>query len=213
LPINPQHEADRIAGSLDIDWSDLLDDIAFVLGGAATAAGKQVVAALGASDDAFDVVDVFGKDYAQRRGAELVGMRVMSDGTVVPNPNPEFAITETTRNMVRGKLAEAIESGSSVHELRTAIMDDVFGVKRALVISRTEISLAHNRGQLEGAKASGVQSKSWFDAGDEAECDECPENADEGPIDIGDDFTSGDHAPPAHPNCRCSLVYYPPDDE
>jgi hypothetical protein len=33
----------------------------------------------------------------------------------------------------------------------------------------------------------------------------CQDNEDEGPIPIGETFSSGDDAPPAHNNCRCWL--------
>ena len=33
----------------------------------------------------------------------------------------------------------------------------------------------------------------------------CEGNADDGPIAVGETFSSGDERPPAHPNCRCWL--------
>ena len=214
MPSNKTNEdiAEAIAQSLDLDWDDVGDDIADEVEPVARGAGRQLLVQIG-NEDAFSVVDAFAVDYAKRRGADLVGRKILSDGTVVDNPSPAFAITESTRDMVREKLISALDAGSSVHELRTAIMDDVFGVSRALVIARTEVSFAHNQGQLEGAKESGLAYKAWYAADDEAECEDCQGNADEGVLEISDGFSSGDDAPPVHPNCRCSLVYYSADDE
>ena len=149
MPSNKTNEdiAEAIAQSLDLDWDDVGDDIADEVEPVARGAGRQLLVQIG-NEDAFSVVDAFAVDYAKRRGAYLVGRKILSDGTVVDNPSPAFAITESTRDMVREKLISALDAGSSVHELRTAIMDDVFGVSRALVIARTEVSFAHNQGQL-----------------------------------------------------------------
>jgi len=208
MPVDPKHLAEQIAASLDINFDDIGDEIALLLAPVAGDAMRAAMAALGAEKDAFDVADAYGIDYAQRRGAELVGRRKLADGTVIDNPSPVFAITETTRDMVRAKLVEALENGWSVSDLRTAIMEDVFGLARALMIARTETVTAHNAGQIAGAREMGVAFKAWFDAGDEAECEECPGNADEGIIAMDETFKTGDDCPPAHPNCRCSLVFY-----
>lgn len=189
-----------------MNWAAYGDDAQGILEDTAQGAGRDVLAALGMKD-AFSLVDAFAVDYAKLRGAELVGRRVLSDGTIVDNPNPEWAITETTRDMVRDKVLAALEAGDSAQQLRADLLDDVFGVKRALMIARTEIDTAHNKGQLSGAQVAGMKAKAWLVA-DSVVCDDCEENGEAGVINVDSDFPSGDDSPTAHPHCRCTLVFY-----
>ena len=39
-------------------------------------------------------------------------------------------------------------------------------------------------------------------------CIVCIANLEDGEIDMDEDFESGDDAPPAHPNCMCSLMVH-----
>jgi hypothetical protein len=98
-----------------------------------------------------------------------------------------------------------LEQGWSADRLASALMDSsAFGRDRAEMIARTELIRASNQGTLNGFQASGVVlQKEWttFDP-----CPICEENEEQGPIDLGDEFASGDDAPPAHPNCKCALV-------
>jgi hypothetical protein len=52
--------------------------------------------------------------------------------------------------------------------------------------------------------------KSWVTNGDG--CPTCEANEDDGPIPIDEDFTSGDYAPQAHPECDCTLEFTDDDD-
>ncbi len=83
-----------------------------------------------------------------------------------------------------------------------------FSDDRAELIARTEIAMANQTGALEGmklARGAGVKLKKvWVPDADA--CDVCQENADDGPIDIDDDFPSGDDQPTAHPHCECVIA-------
>ena len=82
-----------------------------------------------------------------------------------------------------------------------------FSADRAELIAGTEIARANSVGALEGYKAvreSGVAVKKEWLLG-ENPCEICQANAEEGPIDLDDEFSSGDPAPPAHPNCECAV--------
>ena len=44
-------------------------------------------------------------------------------------------------------------------------------------------------------------------------CSDCEDNMAAGPIPVGEEFPSGDYAPPAHPNCPGELIYTNEDGE
>ncbi len=76
------------------------------------------------------------------------------------------------------------------------------------LIARTEIANANSQSSLEGykgAREDGVDVKKEWLLGPDP-CPICEENAAAGPIDLDDEFPSGDDAPTAHPNCECALM-------
>lgn len=84
---------------------------------------------------------------------------------------------------------------------------------RAYRIARTELSFAYNRGQLEAVRQAiesgwlpGQAKKVWLTAPDDRLCDIC-ESLDGEERDLDEPFSIGEDAPPAHPNCRCSVSY------
>jgi len=151
-------------------------------------------------------VNQVAMDYAQNRGAELVGMKWV-DGKLVQNPNAAMAITDSTRNMLREILNDAFSHETPMSELVQKIRDaGVFSEQRAKLIASTEVKFAQARGNIEAWKKSGVVKEvEWVLSADHTEDDECDANADAGPVAVGEAFPSGDVAPPEHPNCWCSL--------
>ena len=195
-----------LTGEVD-DW---LEEIVKDGGYAALA---QVGIDVKAEEGAAGVVNRYAVDYAKERGAEMVGMRYNELGDLVENPRAEWAITESTRDMLRGLIADAMESGASNQTLANSIEDSyAFSKDRAMVIARTETQMASNGGALTGYKASGVvASKQWVTAEDDQVEEECIANSEAGPgkdgvLGLDEDYPSGDDAPPAHPNCRCVIV-------
>lgn len=65
----------------------------------------------------------------------------------------------------------------------------------------TEAQLSKRSVELKEAADEGETEKSWVGG----TCETCQENADEGWIDMDEQFPSGDDEPPAHPNCDCEL--------
>ena len=94
-------------------------------------------------------------------------------------------------------------------DLEDAIQEaGAFSPARAELIARTEVTRANSYGSLGGYKAAkdaGVNVKKAWHPDDEA-CEICLGNADDGDIDLDDSFSSGDDAPPGHPNCECSII-------
>ena len=147
-------------------------------------------------------------DYAMNRAAEMVGRKWMN-GELVDNPNADWVITDSTRDMLNEFVVSVLDGSLPASQLPQAILDSTaFSPARAQMIARTELMAASGQGSLAGyrtARANGVKVRKSWEADPQA-CDECQANAEEGDIDIDDDFQSGDDAPPAHPNCECVLV-------
>ena len=204
----PNRTAELVLDSIEIDWKTLLS----LLVPEFLEAGKQGVDELiaGLGLDQFVSWDDVAPDvqrYADTRAAELIGMHRREDGIYVPSAVPGIAITDTTRDMLRTTVRDAIAEGSTAAELQTAIIDNyAFSPARALAIARTETAFARNHGQLIAARASGVCRRKRWELGEEA-CEECRALAALGWIDIALDFPGGIIAPPLHPNCVCSLGY------
>ncbi len=117
-------------------------------------------------------------------------------------------ISDNTRDMLQSAVVDAIEQGMGSRELAARISASVgFSEARAETISRTELIRASNAAALDAYKASGVvDGKSWATAGDDAVEEDCEMNEADGVIPLDDAFSSGDDAPPAHPNCRCDIL-------
>lgn len=196
--------------SITFNWQGLFPALRKLLGKIFGIGGAQMLVQLAvpAGSDPFQDVAESTDDYAAERAAELVGMKW--DGKkLIPNPNPEFSITENTRKLLRATVVQALKEGWGASKLRDAIIDNYgFSPARSLMIARTERQLAQNKGALKAAKASGVVTrKRWVLASEHPMDDECDENDHDGWIPVDEDFTSGDDAPPAHPNCACNVEF------
>jgi hypothetical protein len=165
---------------------------------------------LGADDRSIvEQLDPLALSFAQKRAAELVGMKVMPDGRVIENPNAAWSINDTTRDALRAAVSNAVSEGYSVADLAEDILTDIGDdAPRAEMIARTELAFAHTNGNLEGWRQSGVVTgKRWVMADTHPEEDECDEAAAEGVIGLDDAFdTTGTDGPPAHPNCLCDVL-------
>jgi SPP1 gp7 family putative phage head morphogenesis protein len=106
-------------------------------------------------------------------------------------------------------------------QLADAIAQDTaFSDERAMTIARTESATADVQGNMAAYREARDQVgivvlKEWITAGDDLVSEDCAANAEQGAIDLDDDFQSGANAPPDHPNCRCDVlpVRFPTDDE
>jgi len=148
------------------------------------------------------------KAFAEERAAELVGKRVVA-GELIDNPDPRWAITETTRDGLRDLVTNAIDQGDSPKELADAIEEAyAFSESRAEMIARTELAYAHVQGNVEAWRESEVVEMKQSILGDNHDDeDECDDAADEGPIALEDDFEMGEFGPPYHPNCVCAVGF------
>lgn len=156
--------------------------------------------------EAITVINEGGVRYASRRAAELVGMKWV-EGVLIDNPNPLYAITETTRRGIRKQVIKSIKEGDGAEQLKERLMNDyLFSKQRSRVIARTELAFSHINGNLLAWQESGVvKGKRWLLADTHPEVDVCDFNDGEEVL-LMDLFSSGHLSPPAHPNCLCGLV-------
>lgn len=145
--------------------------------------------------------------WAKARSAEMVGMKWIK-GKLVPNPDAKWAITSSTRDLLRNLTTQALEEGLSTDALANMIENnEAFGKARARTIARTEIAKADVAGAMQGYRLSAVVThKRWLTASDEAVSAECAECENAGAILLNDNFPSGVDAPPNHPRCRCAVL-------
>ena len=114
-------------------------------------------------------------------------------------------ITGTTLDRLGTALATGLDHGWSVDQLGRSIRDIVGSADRAVTIANTEMARATCAASLDSYAQLGVEQVEWLVAWGDA-CDDCQANADQGPVNLGDEFESGDDAPPAHPNCLCDVA-------
>lgn len=113
----------------------------------------------------------FATDYSQDRTAELVGKRVLEDGTIIDNPNPEFSISESTRNMLRSDLVSSMEEGLTPAEIAKNLEGNyAFSESRSKMIARTETGFSWNAGAIKMYSHSGVKLLYVHDGDGDQDC-------------------------------------------
>lgn len=174
-------------------WRQLSATLQTALAGLATSQAADAVRA---------AIDASGSEATD---AEIAGMLDVANENAVAWAAERAgelitSISETTRDGVRDIVRQAIADGAS----NTALADLLstayeFSGDRAEMIARTETAYAEASGTLDGWMASGVvEGKVWL--ADAEACDEClPLDGEE--VGLDESFSSGDDAPPLHPNC------------
>src|SRR5271169_6659431 len=135
------------------DFAVLANGTADLLGKVSEASGHDALLTLGFKEDTdsglFDVVNDHVGDFAAKRGAELVGMKYDEDGELIVNPSAKWAITDGTRELLRGMVSDAVEEGWSAPQLADAVEQHyAFSESCAEMIGRTEIARAQGQGNL-----------------------------------------------------------------
>lgn len=114
-------------------------------------------------------------------------------------------LDETSLAVVRGAVADWVESGEPLAALRVRL-EPTFGEVRARLIASTETTRAYADGAHRAYVASGVVGEEeWLTAVDDRVCPIC------GPLEgqrrrLNGTFPGGLSAPPAHPGCRCRVA-------
>jgi hypothetical protein len=194
-------ETDGIVSALDLKLLEGLTATHPWIEDVASDRAESELVSLGISEksDFFDHANDRAAAYAEQRSAEMVTQ-----------------IDESTRNMLRAKIAAGLEAGAMREDIIDSIMEsDIFSEKRATLIADTEVAMANGQGALAGykeAKAAGVKLKKVWVC-DSNPCDICEENQDAGEIEVESEFPSGDDAETAHPGCLCHTESVVEDDD
>jgi hypothetical protein len=213
---NERDDADEIAAAITAELefdglTALANEIGVDLSDVVTDSVNQVIAQMGVTDrsDLVNQVNEKAVAIARDRAAEMVGMRWGDDGSLVENPDAQWAITQSTRDALRDVIASGLQDNIGISSIIDNIEDmGGFSRERAELIAETEVRRANSQAALDGYTAArddlGIEMmKEWLLG--EAPCDICQGNADQGPIPLEEPFESGDDAPPGHPNCECAL--------
>ena len=145
-----------------------------------------------------DLASIRGEQWLLKHGAELVTQ-----------------INEFTRERMAALLAESFKKGEPIEVTAQKLMAkfDEMSIARARRIAITETSKAWSYAEMESAadfeRAGYTMVKEWLLGPMHPRYDICDHNHEEGAIPLKQPFSSGDMAPPQHPNCGCSLITYP----
>jgi hypothetical protein len=202
----------QLIGKVDLSGLDAMIDVTREdLEAMGLEGGRVAMASVGVLDreELVERVNASAVAYARERSAELVGKRVLEDGSIIDNPNAKWAIDESTREAIKNTISEGLHENIGSDAIVEALETDfAFSPERADMVSRTEIAMANSEAAMTGyreAEEDGVKlSKEWILG--PAPCEICQENNDAGPIGLDDEFPSGDDTVPAHPNCECAVV-------
>ncbi len=142
----------------------------------------------------FDYVFPAAHDYAEERGAEMIGKKLV-DGELIDNPNAKWVIDDYTRERVNELTQEAISEGWGPEELAEHIDESgVFGEARAEMIARTEVAIAQSRGKVRTYREADIEKVMVLDGDYDSECQDANnsvwtvDEAEENPVE--------------HPNCE-----------
>ena len=115
--------------------------------------------------------------------------------------------------MLANDIDTAMKEGWTTDELADVLSENyAFSDARAETIARTEVAYADMQGSMESYRASGVVTGKKVLLAEDP-CPICEENANDGIIDLDEDFSSGDDAAPFHPNCECTVTPIIGDEE
>jgi HK97 family phage portal protein len=188
--------------------------------------------ALDLQDDSLKVIGKLVEQSAQEASASVGGVFDILDNNVIEAIKAEqfkFAkqVSDTSASQIKDVMFQAFNDGLSLKDLRKEIqqLGDEFNQVRAQTIARTETVRAANKGARMGYKAAGVIKLRYTAVLDEATSEIC-EHLDGTIVGINEPFISegtgfslsngssmdlsytngGVEEPPAHVNCRSTIV-------
>jgi len=125
-------------------------------------------------------------------------------------------VSDSLRSTLNSRVVDGISQDMTIAQIRDGIKEEApdFSANRAEMIARTETSFASNEGSRLAARENGATHKKWLVAGGPCPVCESIAEANPDPVPIDDAFTDTEVlAPPAHPNCRCTIINVYPETE
>jgi len=114
----------------------------------------------------------------------------------------------TLTGEISSKIRQLLQKYASTEDIARMIRDLISGFSE--IVQKRVDDLFHEAqmiGKEAAAASSDLAFKSWRNSGSPNTCRACLENAAVGPIPVQATFPSGHRVPPAHPSCRCAVVY------
>ena len=203
---DPEKKADEIFAEIEAEFAFLPAEARAALEQAALSSGTDAMIQMEISDAGMlSSVNEIAAKYAEKRAAELVGMKYNEEGVLVPNPNAKWAISDTTRDRLREIVKNAFEEKTPYSEVVDDIRNaDIFSEDRASLIAGQEIKEAQVGANFDVWKKSGlIATSKWLALGPDP-CPICLMN--HGVVrELGEEFPSGKIRPTQHPRCYCIL--------
>ena len=190
---------------------DQLHSVGYVLGiDYSSAAYSHVVNGLRKAVDADPATFALGFDWSTwkpgNRAAEALVRPPGGLANLLDRNSRSVTIKDidnTTLDRIGTRLADGLAVGATDTAIASTLRDVVGDPQRALMIAQTEMNRATSAATIDNYNDLGVEQVEWFALDG---CELCEGNAEAGPQPIDGEFPSGDSEPPAHPNCRCSLL-------
>jgi hypothetical protein len=150
---------------------------------------------------------IFNKKVGKTRGMDKIGSELTDiatkNATATFGDDLDDDTVDAINDFVDGRLSQLKRSFRKLNDGSIRRNPDL--------IDKTETDAAKWFGQTKGHEARGDGAyKIWVV---QDPCEVCADNESEGPIPVGEEFSSGDYAPPAHPSCVCDLEYVDEDGD
>lgn len=172
--------------------------------------------------------DQEAEDYANRRSAELAGLKwvEVAQGTpdaierngafyeLVKDDNAHWPLTEVMERDIEASVTQAVTEGWTAEQL-AAVIDASYALsaERMSIVSSNEVSNAQSGGTYSLWRTSGtVTLVRWKTSDKDRQPDECDSHEAQGVVPLGHEFAEGLFSPKAHPFCNCELEVVDPND-
>jgi hypothetical protein len=136
--------------------------------------------------------------------ANLVGKKVLKDGSIVDNPKATYRISDKTRTDIVQSIKTSLNVGDDIQAATERLKKTVMGLNnnRAKIIAQTESVNAYQAGLQEFGVQSGAVGKESQDVG---AVDDCRTYAELGPVPFDYLYGGVYDGPTFHARCRCGL--------
>lgn len=132
---------------------------------------------------------------------DAAGLATLTDGAL--------AAAEGMATTVLTRLARILidkTGGDSPADIAKAMRDAIADPIDATAIAISEVTRASGAAAIDAYRRLGIAMGEWAIDPASNVCAVCVDNANTGPVPIGDPYPSGHAHAPAHPRCRCAVV-------